>query len=148
MHEEIKSRLNSGNVCYDSVQSLLSSRLLSTNVKVKIYKTVIMWLVLYVCETWSVTLMEEHRPRVWFLVLTSASIKIRAFWDIALSSLVLVDRCFRGAYCLIHRPEMEAVRTSETSMYYNENTRRNIPEGSNLQTEGVWERDCKENIWT
>jgi hypothetical protein len=34
MHEEIKSRLNSGNACYHSVQSLLSSRLLSRNVKV------------------------------------------------------------------------------------------------------------------
>jgi hypothetical protein len=34
-HEEIKSRLNSGNACYHSVQSLLSSRLLSRNVKVK-----------------------------------------------------------------------------------------------------------------
>jgi hypothetical protein len=40
MHEEIKSRLNSGNACYHSVQSLLSSRLLSGNVKVKIYKTI------------------------------------------------------------------------------------------------------------
>jgi hypothetical protein len=42
IHEEIKSRLNSGNVCYHSVQSLLSSRLLSRNVKVKIYKPVIL----------------------------------------------------------------------------------------------------------
>jgi hypothetical protein len=40
IHEEIKSRLNSGNACYHSVQSLLSSRLLSSNVKVKIYKTI------------------------------------------------------------------------------------------------------------
>jgi sorting nexin-29 len=37
IHEEIKSRLNSGNACYHSVQSLLSSRLLSRNVKVRIY---------------------------------------------------------------------------------------------------------------
>jgi glycerol-3-phosphate O-acyltransferase len=36
IHEEIKSRLNSGNACYRSVQSLLSSHLLSRNVKVKI----------------------------------------------------------------------------------------------------------------
>jgi hypothetical protein len=36
MHEEIKSRLNWGNACYHSVQSLLSSRLLSGDVKVKI----------------------------------------------------------------------------------------------------------------
>jgi hypothetical protein len=38
IQEEIKSRLNSGNACYHSVQSLLSSGLLSRNVKVKIYK--------------------------------------------------------------------------------------------------------------
>jgi hypothetical protein len=62
--EEIKSRLNSGNVCYHSVQSLLSSRLLSRNVKVKIYKTIILPVVLYGCETWSLTLREEHRLSV------------------------------------------------------------------------------------
>jgi hypothetical protein len=64
MHEEIKSRLNSGNACYHSVQSLLSSRLLSRNLKVKIYKTIILLVVLYGCETWSLTLREEHRLRV------------------------------------------------------------------------------------
>jgi hypothetical protein len=66
IYEEItsKSRLNSGNACYHSVQSLLSSRLLSRNVKVKIYKTVILPVVLYGCETWSLTLREEHRLRV------------------------------------------------------------------------------------
>jgi hypothetical protein len=42
MHEEIKSRLNSGNACYHSVQSLLSPRLLSGNLEVKIYKTIIL----------------------------------------------------------------------------------------------------------
>jgi hypothetical protein len=64
MHEEIKSRLNSGNACYHLVQSLLSSFLLSRNLKVKIYKTVILPIVLYGCETWSVTLREEHRLKV------------------------------------------------------------------------------------
>jgi hypothetical protein len=64
MHEEIKSRLNSENACYHSVQSLLSSRLLSRNLKVKIYKTIILTLVLYGCETWSLTLREQHRLRV------------------------------------------------------------------------------------
>jgi hypothetical protein len=62
-HEEIKSRLNSGNACYRSVQSLLSSRLLSRNLKVKIYKTIILAVVLCGCETWSVT-WKEHRLRV------------------------------------------------------------------------------------
>jgi hypothetical protein len=63
IHEEIKSSLNSGNACYCSVQSVLSSRLLSRNVKVKIYKTIILP-VLYGCETWYLTLREEHRLRV------------------------------------------------------------------------------------
>jgi hypothetical protein len=64
MHEEIKSRLNSGNACYHSVQSLLSSRLLSRNVKVKTYKTIILPVVLYECESLSVVLREEHRLMV------------------------------------------------------------------------------------
>jgi hypothetical protein len=64
MQEEDKSRLNSGNACHHVVQSLLSSRLLSRNLKVKMYKTIIMPVVLYVCETWSLTLREEHRLRV------------------------------------------------------------------------------------
>jgi hypothetical protein len=64
MQEEIKSRLNSGNACYHSVQSLLSSRLLSRNLKVKIYKTIILPVVLYGCESWSLILREENRLRV------------------------------------------------------------------------------------
>jgi hypothetical protein len=42
MHEVIKSRLNSGNACYHSVRSLLPSRLLSRNLKVKMYTTIIL----------------------------------------------------------------------------------------------------------
>jgi hypothetical protein len=61
---EIKRRLNSGNACYHLVQNLLSSRLLSKNVKVRIYKTIILPVVLYGCETWSLTLREEHNLRV------------------------------------------------------------------------------------
>jgi hypothetical protein len=64
MQEEIKSKINSGNACYHSVQSLLSSRLLSRNVKVKIYKTIILPIVLYGCETSSFILREENRLRV------------------------------------------------------------------------------------
>jgi hypothetical protein len=62
-HEEIKRRLSSGNACYHSVQNLLSSRLLSKNLKIRIYKTIILPVVLYGCETWSLTLREEHRLR-------------------------------------------------------------------------------------
>jgi hypothetical protein len=64
IHDEIKSRLNSGNACYYTVQNLFSSRLISKNLKIKIYKTVILPFVLYGCETWSLTLGEEHRLRV------------------------------------------------------------------------------------
>jgi hypothetical protein len=64
IQEEIKRRLNSGNVCYHSVQNLLSSRLLLENLKIRIYETIILPVVLYGCETCSLTLREEHRPRV------------------------------------------------------------------------------------
>jgi hypothetical protein len=44
--------------------NLLSSRLLSKNLKIKIYKMIILPVVLYGCETWSLTLREEHGLRV------------------------------------------------------------------------------------
>jgi len=62
--EEIKSRLRSGNAYYHSVQNLLSSGLLSKNLKIKIYRTIILPVVLYGCETWSLTLWEERKLRV------------------------------------------------------------------------------------
>jgi len=54
--EEIKNRLKSGSACYHLVQNLLSSSLLSKNIKIKIYITIILPVVLYGCETWSLTL--------------------------------------------------------------------------------------------
>jgi hypothetical protein len=62
--EEIKCRLMSGNACYHLVQNHLSSSLLSKNLKIKIYKIIILPTVLYGCETWSLTLKEELRLRV------------------------------------------------------------------------------------
>jgi len=62
--EEIKSRLRSGNACYHSVQNLLSSRLLSKNLKIEIYRTIILPVVLYGCETWSLTRRKERKLRV------------------------------------------------------------------------------------
>jgi len=64
MQEEIKRRLKSGNACCHSVQNRLSSSLLSKNLKIKIYRTIILPVVLYGCETWSLTLWEERRLRV------------------------------------------------------------------------------------
>ena len=64
IQEEIKCRLEAGNSCYYSVQTLLSSRLLSKNLKIKIYKTIILPVVLNECEAWSLTLREERRLRL------------------------------------------------------------------------------------
>jgi hypothetical protein len=64
IHEEIKRRLNSSNVCYHSAHSLLSSRLLSRNIKIRIHKTISLPVVLYGCETWSLSLRQGHRLRV------------------------------------------------------------------------------------
>jgi len=64
IQEEIKCKLKSRNACYRSVQNLLSSCLLSKNLKIKIYRTIILPVVLYGCETWSLTLREERRLRV------------------------------------------------------------------------------------
>ena len=54
----------SGNACYHSVQNIMSSRLLSKNLKIKVYRTIILPVVLYECETWSLTLREERELRV------------------------------------------------------------------------------------
>jgi hypothetical protein len=64
IQEVVKRRLSSGNASYHSVQSLLPSRPLSKNLKMRIYKTIILCVVLYGCETWSVTLREEYRLRM------------------------------------------------------------------------------------
>jgi hypothetical protein len=68
VQEEIKSRLNSGNACYLSVQNPLSSCLLLKNIKIIIYRTIILPVALYGCETWFLTLREEHRLSVFHIV--------------------------------------------------------------------------------
>jgi hypothetical protein len=64
IHDKIKNRLNCGSACFRSVQILLSSSLLSENIKIKIYRTMVLSVVLYGHETWSLTLREEHRLKV------------------------------------------------------------------------------------
>jgi hypothetical protein len=66
INEEIKNRLDSGNVCNNPFQNILSFRLLSKNIKIKIYeyKMIVLPVVLHVCETWSLTLRKEHRLEV------------------------------------------------------------------------------------
>ena len=53
-----------GNACCYTVHNLVSSSLPPKSVKIKIYRTIILPVVLYVCETWSLTLREERRLRV------------------------------------------------------------------------------------
>jgi hypothetical protein len=64
MQEEIKSILKLGNTFYHSVQNLLSSSLLYKNVKIKIYRTLNLSVVLLWCESWSLKLREDRRLRV------------------------------------------------------------------------------------
>jgi len=63
IQEDIKSRLKSGKACYHLVQTLLSYSLLSKNLKIKIYRTVPLSVV-YGCETWSLTLREKRRLKM------------------------------------------------------------------------------------
>ena len=64
IQEEIMSRLKSGDACFHSVPNLLSSSLLPKNTKIKIYRTIILPVVLYGCETWLLTPREERRLSV------------------------------------------------------------------------------------
>ena len=64
IREEIKHRINMRNACYYSLEKILSSRLISKKLKVNTHKTTILPVLLYGCETLSLTLREEHRLRV------------------------------------------------------------------------------------
>ena len=64
IQEEINSRMKSGNVCYHSVQNLFSSSLLPKNLKIKVYRSTIMPVVLYGCETRLLIMREERTLRV------------------------------------------------------------------------------------
>ena len=62
--EEMYRRLKSENACYHSAQNPSSSTLPSKNLKIKIYRTTIFPVVLYGCETWSLTLREDRKLEV------------------------------------------------------------------------------------
>ena len=64
IHKKIKSRMKSGNACYHLVQNLLSSSLLSKNIKIKMDRTIILSVALYGCETRLLILREERRLTV------------------------------------------------------------------------------------
>jgi hypothetical protein len=60
MHAEVKSRLNSGNTSYYSFNKLVSFHLLPKDILIKVYKTLILHIILYEYEAWSLILREEH----------------------------------------------------------------------------------------
>ena len=60
IHEEMKSKFNSGNICYHLCRIFFFSSLLSRNIKIKIYRTIILPVVLYGCVTWSLIVREER----------------------------------------------------------------------------------------
>jgi hypothetical protein len=93
-----KSRLNSGNACYYSVQNFLSSRLISKNLKTSIHKIVILPVVLYGCETWSLSLGEEHRLRVF-----ENRVLRRIFWP---------KREEDGSWRKLHNDELHSLYSS------------------------------------
>jgi hypothetical protein len=64
IREEIKKRLKSGSAGYQWVKDLFSSSLVPKNIKIKIYRAIILAGVLYGCETWSLTSREKHKLRV------------------------------------------------------------------------------------
>ena len=64
IREEIKPRINKRSACYYSLEKILSPRLLSKKLKVNTFKTIIRPIILYTGKTWSLTLREEHRLRV------------------------------------------------------------------------------------
>jgi hypothetical protein len=94
---EIKRRLNSVNACYHLAQNLLSSRLLSKYVNIRIYKTIILPVVLYGCETWSLALREEQRLRVF-----ETSVPRRIFGpmrDEVIGDWIKLHNEFHNLYC-------------------------------------------------
>jgi sorting nexin-29 len=99
IHDEIKSRLNSGNARYYSVQNLLSSCLISKNLKIKIYKTVIVPVVLYGCETWTFALGEEHG--------------LRAFENRVLRKIFGTMREEYGSWRKLHNDELHNLFSSQ-----------------------------------
>ena len=64
IYEEIKRRINMENACYYSLEKIFSFHLLSKKLKVNTYKTIILPVIQYGCETWSLTLREENRSKV------------------------------------------------------------------------------------
>jgi hypothetical protein len=92
-------RSHSGNAYCYSFQNLLSSHLVSKNLKIRIYKTVILPVVLYGCETWSLTFGEEYRLRVF------ENRVLRIFLDLKGRKIDHGENCIMINFttCILHR---------------------------------------------
>jgi hypothetical protein len=64
IYEEINSRLNSGKACHRSVQNLFSSSLLSKTVNFKLHRIIILPVVFYGWEKWTLILRKEHGLKI------------------------------------------------------------------------------------
>jgi hypothetical protein len=62
--KKLRANGKSGNAYYHSLQNGLPSSLLSKNIKIKIYRTIILPVVSCGCDTWSLTFKEEQRLRI------------------------------------------------------------------------------------
>ena len=81
------------------MQNRLSSRLLSKNLKIKIYRTIILPVVLYECETWSLTSREER--------------KLRVFQNMVLRRIFLPRRDeVMGEWRILHNEELNGLYSS------------------------------------
>jgi hypothetical protein len=103
--EELESRLIANNTCYHSPQKLLSYSLLSKTVKIKICETAIFPVVLYRCETYSLTLREES--------------KLKGFENRVLGRIVAPKRCgIIGGWRKLHNEELCNLYSSPNSRIF------------------------------
>jgi hypothetical protein len=101
IREEIKRRLNSGNACYHSFQNLLSSRLLSKNLKIRIYKTIILFCCVgSLCCSLLVFLAMKTTIR-FFIFLIKVSILGLKFFEITFEDIVgkIFFRKYKNEIC-------------------------------------------------
>ncbi|KAJ4452252.1 hypothetical protein ANN_03770 [Periplaneta americana] len=103
--EEMKRRIKMGNASYYSIENLLPSSLLSKNLKDTIYKTVILPVVLYGCETWTVTSKKEQR--LWVFVNNVLRKIFGAEWDEV-----------AGEWRKLHKAELHALLPLEKKWEY------------------------------
>jgi hypothetical protein len=112
IQEEIKRRMNSGNACYHSVQYLLSSCPLSLNIKIRLYKTIILSVARYGCETWSLALRVEHHG-------------LRVFENRVLRKIFGPKRCeVTGRWRELHNEELRVLYSSPSIIRMIKSRRR------------------------